>query len=98
MNMIKKINKGVSVATTAMIIVGGSPMMVHANPLNKNISQIEAKALCKDIDQSIKNGTYKFTNLSVNKSIKKCNNKIDEIKVKVLQEKSDAVSKIGRAS
>ncbi|GAA0785895.1 hypothetical protein GCM10008909_15320 [Hathewaya limosa] len=70
-------------------------MMVHANPINKNISQIEAKAICKNIDQSIKNGTYKFSNLSVNESIKKSNHKIDEIKVKVLKEKSDDVSMAG---
>ncbi|KGM97620.1 hypothetical protein Z956_01240 [Clostridium botulinum D str. CCUG 7971] len=54
MDIIKNLNKGVGAAATAIIIIGGTPQVVHAVTTNDKLPTIEAKAISKDIEKTIK--------------------------------------------
>ncbi|KEH90546.1 hypothetical protein Z965_11910 [Clostridium novyi A str. BKT29909] len=54
MDIIKNLNKGVGAAATAIIIIGGTPQVVHAATNNKP-NVIEAKQISKSIEKEIMN-------------------------------------------
>ena len=60
MGISKKFNKGLGVATTAMILMGGTSQVVHADVKPSVVEKIEARKICKDIEQCIIDGTYNF--------------------------------------
>ncbi|KOC34043.1 NEAT domain-containing protein [Clostridium botulinum] len=66
MDIFQKINKGVGVAATAIIIAGGIPQIAQAIDNVNTLPKIEAKSICKNIENSIKNGTYEVDKLSLN--------------------------------
>ncbi|KOC53091.1 hypothetical protein ADU90_00225 [Clostridium botulinum] len=105
MSIYKKINKGLGVATTAVILAGGVPQVAHA--MNNDIPRVEAKKICKNIEQSIKNGTYK-SNVQIQSSTsvveggvreKSYKNEekdgLYEISIRTLKEKEDSNSMAG---
>ncbi|KOA75063.1 NEAT domain-containing protein [Clostridium botulinum] len=103
MDMLKRINKGVGVAATAIVLVGGMPVVVQAMPNSTDIPKIEAKAICKDIEKSIKNGKYEvnglneklYSNMNISSQKQEEANKKEEIKVKVLKDTSENPSMAG---
>ncbi|KGM97634.1 hypothetical protein Z956_01310 [Clostridium botulinum D str. CCUG 7971] len=66
MDIFQKINKGVGVAATAIIIAGGIPQVTQAMDNVNTVPKLEAKSICKNIENSIKNGTYEVDKLNVN--------------------------------
>ncbi|NEZ48185.1 DUF1533 domain-containing protein [Clostridium botulinum] len=103
MDMLKRINKGVGAAATAIVLVGGTPVVVQAMPNNTDIPKLEAKTICRNMEKSIKNGKYKvnnlnekfYSNMNISSQNQKESNKKEEVNIKVLQEKSDATSMAG---
>ncbi|KGM94681.1 hypothetical protein Z968_11245 [Clostridium novyi A str. 4552] len=62
MGISKKFNKGLGVATTAMILMGGTSQLVHAEVKPGVVQKIQGRKICKDIEQCIIDGTYNFQN------------------------------------
>ncbi|OOB76360.1 hypothetical protein AXF41_03255 [Clostridium haemolyticum] len=96
MDILGKINKGVGVAATAMIIAGGTPQIVKAMTNPENTPKIEAKQLCKDIEKSIKDGTYKVNpRFNMNTSSENKSELIAKVEIKTLKAENDEPSMSG---
>lgn len=96
MDIFRKINKGVGVAATAIIIAGGTPQVVHAVTNPENAPKIQEKQLCKDIENSIKNGTYKVSPyINMNTSSENKSELIAKVEIKTLKQENDEPSMAG---
>ncbi|EDS78637.1 leucine Rich Repeat domain protein [Clostridium botulinum C str. Eklund] len=96
MDIFEKINKGVGVAATAIIIAGGTPQVVQAMTNPGNAPRVEAKQLCKNIEKSIKDGTYKVNPcLNMNTSSENKSELIAKVKIKTLKAENDEPSMSG---
>ncbi|KGM95680.1 hypothetical protein Z968_08465 [Clostridium novyi A str. 4552] len=96
MDIFEKINKGVGVAATAIIIAGGTPQVVQAMTNPGNTPKVEAKQICKNIEKSIKDGTYKVNPcLNMNTSSENKSELIAKVKIKTLKAENDEPSMSG---
>ncbi|ABK61993.1 NEAT domain-containing protein [Clostridium novyi] len=96
MDIFRKINKGVGVAATAIIIAGGTPQVVHAVTNPENAPKIQEKQLCKDIEESIKGGTYKVSPcINMNTSSENKSELIAKVEIKTLKQENDEPSMAG---
>ena len=96
MDIFRKINKGVGVAATAIIIAGGTPQVVHAVTNPENAPKIQEKQLCKDIEKSIKDGTYKVSPyINMNTSLENKSELIAKVEIKTLKQENNEPSMAG---